>query len=364
MGNKNNKTKNINKEENKEEKKMENNVGNKFDSNPLSIHFLKDLIIDSYCRYWCDNTFSLFKSYNDIFYIIYTNSSKSIISFDIINNKKISEIKHAHNDYITNLRYYFDKENKRDLLISLSEDDNNLKLWNINNLECLLNIIKVNKYGWLSSAYFLNDNNNNYIITNNKKEDSNTIIENIKIFDFNGNVIKRINNSNYSTIFIDTYYDNNLSKIFIITGNEGFNQSYDYNENKQYFKYCDNPKEINRHMCLRIDDTEKIIKMIESSCAGVIRIWDFHSAKLLNKIDINNEWLYSICLWNEEYLFVGCKDSSIKLIKLSESKIIKNLTGHTNKVLTIKKIKLPKYGECLISQDADYSQIKLWKISM
>ena len=363
MGNKNNKKKNNYKEENKEEKRMQNNIENKFDSNPLNIGFLKNLITDSFCRYWCDNTFSLFKSYNNIFYIVYTNNSKSIISFDIIDNKKIGEIKCAHNDYITNLRYYFDKENKRDLLMSLSEDDNNLKIWNINNLECLLNIKKVNENGWLSSAYFLNDNNNNYIVTSNKKVDLNTIIENIKIFNFNGKVIKQINNSNYSTIFLDTYYDTNLSKIFIITGNEGFNQSFDYNENKKYFKYCDNDTETNRHMCIRIDKTEKIIKMIESSCAGIIRIWDFHTAKLLNKININNEWLYSICLWNEDYLFVGCKDSSIKLIKLNESKIIKNLNGHTNKVLTIKKIYLPKYGECLISQDADNSQIKLWKIS-
>ena len=117
-------------------------------------------------------------------------------------------------------------------------------------------------------------------------------------------------------------------------------------------------------MSIIIDDTEKITKMIESSCDGIIRIWDFHSAKLLKKIYINNDWLYSICLWNKEYLFVGCKDSSIKLIKLNESKIIKNLKGHTNKVLTIIKFIHPKYGECLISQDSDDSQIKLWKISL
>ena len=68
----------------------------------------------------------------------------------------------------------------------------------------------------------------------------------------------------------------------------------------------------------------------------IIRIWDFHFAKLLRKIYINNDWLYSICL----YLFVGCKD--IILIKLNESKILKNLKGHTNKVLTLKNFIHPK----------------------
>ena len=33
-------------------------------------------------------------------------------------------------------------------------------------------------------------------------------------------------------------------------------------------------------------------------------------------------------------------------------------------VLTIKKIFHPKYGDCLISQGNDLSQIKLWKISI
>ena len=338
---------------------MKNNI-NLFHSNPLDIHFLKNLTTDSYCKYFNNNTFVTFKSYSNIFYIIYTNKFNSIISLNLINNQIINEIKKAHNNYINSFRHYFDKENKRDLIISLSHNDNNLKLWNINNFECLLNIKKVNETGWLSSACFFNYNNKNYILTSNNYN-GNKSIENIKIFDLKGNKVKEINNSNYSTFFIDTYYDNKLSKNFIITGNKGYSQSYDYNENKKYFKYNDEDyQESYFHMSIIIDDTEKMKKMIESSCRGIIRIWDFHSAKLLNKIIINNEWLNSICLWNKEYLFVGCKDSSIKLIELNTNKVIKNMNGHNNRILTIKKMIHPKYGECLISQDADDSHIKLW----
>ena len=89
----------------------------------------------------------------------------------------------------------------------------------------------------------------------------------------------------------------------------------------------------------------------------------FHSGKLLNKINVYNDWLNSICLWNKDYLFVGCDDKSIKLIDLNTNKVIKDLNGHKNRILSIKKIIHPKYGECLISQDADESQIKLWIIS-
>ena len=44
--------------------------------------------------------------------------------------------------------------------------------------------------------------------------------------------INEICNSNIKTFFIDTYYDNILSKYYIITGNDNFSQSYDYDKNK------------------------------------------------------------------------------------------------------------------------------------
>jgi len=46
------------------------------------------------------------------------------------------EIK-MHKQYITNLRHYLNNINKRDLIISISAQSNNIKLWNLNNYECL-----------------------------------------------------------------------------------------------------------------------------------------------------------------------------------------------------------------------------------
>ena len=103
--------------------------------------------------------------------------------------------------------------------------------------------------------------------------------------------------------------------------------------------------------------------MIESSMDGNIRIWNFHSGELLNKIKVCDKGLNGICLWNDENLFVGCEDKTIKLINLNKLLIIKNLDGHNNSVINIKKIIHPKYGECLISQGSDIDKIKLWIIS-
>ena len=61
---------------------------------------------------------------------------------------------------------------------------------------------------------------------------------------------------------------------------------------------------------------------------------------------------------------VGCENKSIKLVDLKNRKIIKNLTGHTNDVVTIRKIFIPEYGECLISQGWNEEKIKIWNNSI
>ena len=159
-------------------------------------------------------------------------------------------------------------------------------------------------------------------------------------------------------MFIDTYYDKKFSKNYILTGNYGYVKSYDYDENKLYHKYCDNNSK--SHDSIAININEDLIKLIESSEDGNIRIWNFHSGILLNKIKINNRSIYGICLWNNEYLFVGCRDKAIKLVEIKSGKIIKNYSGDNNYALTIKKVTLPKLGECLISQGWKNEQIKIW----
>ena len=67
-----------------------------------------------------------------------------------------------------------------------------------------------------------------------------------------------------------------------------------------------------------------------------------------------------ICLWDNEHIFVGCQDRTIKLIDINNNLIIKNLISNDNEVCTIKKFNHPKYGMCLISQGLKENNIKLW----
>ena len=70
--------------------------------------------------------------------------------------------------------------------------------------------------------------------------------------------------------------------------------------------------------------------------------------------------IYSVCLWNWNYLFIGCMDNTIKLIDLIKGEIIKDLTECDNFIICVKKVNHPKYGECLISQGLGKEQIKIW----
>ena len=336
-------------------------IGKLDNSNPKEIIYLKNIVNDSYSHYRLVDTFTVFNSINNILYLIYSNENNSIISYNLIDNKKINIIKNAHDKYICNFRYYLDNINKRDLIISISCDDNNLKLWNINKFELILNMESIYNNGVLYSACFLNNNNQNYIITSNSYISTK---ESIKVFDFKGNIIKEINDSKDDAFFIDTFYDNDLYKHFILTCNRGYVKSYDYNENKLYRKYYEDNYNYqhNWHNSLIINKNKKVKELIESCDDGYIRIWNFHSALLLKKIKVNNKRLVEICMWNNEYIFVGCNDNTIKLIELSNEKIIKELKGHDGVVFSIKTVVFPEYGKCLISQGSD-DLLKLWVIN-
>ena len=153
-----------------------------------------------------------------------------------------------------------------------------------------------------------------------------------------------------------------MSKNYIITANIGYIKSYDFNENKVYHFY----KKYNNNTSLDcrslvINNNNEVLKIIESNEDGNIRIWNFHSAELLDEIKISSEWLFGICLWNNDYLFISCRDKSIKLMDLKNKTIIKTLYGLKNDDIScIKKIVHPLYGECLISQGTNNGKIKLW----
>ena len=339
--------------------------------NPINLNSVYNLVNDSYNIDYLDNTFTLYNSKNNCLYLVYTTEYKSIKFYSFGGQKIIQEIKNAHDDYITNFRHCFCKKEDKDIIMSISGWINNIKLWDGDNYQCLLNLTNIYSIGYLFSATFLivkntnqNINNNNsieeeyYLLTSNRNHLGNS--EEIKIYDLKGNQIKKISDSNENTCFIDTYIERgkDFDRYFILTGNAGYAKSYDFQKNKLYMKYCEKNNK-GDHFCVVGKRIEDVLKLIDSCGDGFVRIWNFHKGILESKIDCKYG-LLGICIWSHEYLFTGCKDNTIKLIDIKKEKIIKSFTGHNNYVCTIRKIVHPKYGGCIISQSWHNDDIKIW----
>ena len=351
---------------NNKDKKSNGEIYNKNKNkifNPKNLSYFCDLPVCPYSPRDFDNSFTAFMSVYDILYLIYTDYNKSIIAYDINNKKIIIEIKNAHNSYINNMRHYVDKVNKRDLIISISCVDNNIKLWDVKDWSCIINIENIYFNSKIISACLLFDNNDIFIISSNFNHYF--ILEKCKVFDFEGNKIEEIiepNNINDNIYFIDSYYDEQLNKNYIITCNVGYIKSYDYKIHKIYHIYYDNENENNIHSSAIIYKKEETVKLIDSCYDGNIRIRNFHSGELLNKIKVtsNNYKLYGLCLWNDDNIIVGCENYSIIILDINTEKIIRELVKHNNSVLTVKIINHPKFGKCLLTQGYSYDEIKLW----
>ena len=201
----------------------------------------------------------------------------------------------------------------------------NIKLWNANTLECLYNFINIFQSAHLYSACFLNNKDNIYIITSDfhlrwLKSSG------IHVYDLNGKFISIINKSSgvcKAVCSIDIFYDDELSKNYIITGNIGFCKSFDFEQNEEYKKYEDSDGIGMGIVCcfnIFIYKSKGKIRLICTNTLGNIRIWDFHSSELLNKICIGIDDL-SACLWNDQYLLFGGNKCVIEVYDLNKKKV-------------------------------------------
>lgn len=125
----------------------------------------------------------------------------------------------------------------------------------------------------------------------------------IKIFDFNGNLIKEIKDSTvHNTLFIDTYFDEKGPNNYIITANCGFIEAYDYTDDNIYHKYTHSSDSKNKNpffsepiycyesiIISTLDDANNdkaVLKLIASCSDGFIKIWNFHYDEILKIIKI------------------------------------------------------------------------------
>ena len=340
----------------KEEKNKDKEINfEKITSFPYKFYFYKDLIQENLGL--C-STFITFKSINKILTLVYVTDDYSIISYDIVKNKQLNIIKNPQKD-ICNLQYCFDNKNKRDLVLSQS-CYNNIKIWDINNYKCILNLkdLELN-YVSISKVCFMNYKNNIYIILSSTSFSDPTC----KLFDLSGKLIKKIDfDSNIN--YIITYKDNELSKFYILISTPNMIKSYNYDEGKIYHNYLNIRKSYIYNLIVVNKDRIWEPTHLFGNYGNYAIIWNFNTGEMLNNVYFNGN-INNICLWNNQFLIAIDENLNenkdiISLLDVSTGKLKKNLiTSENCKFSMISKIEHPDYGEGLVILTQDH-KIKLF----
>ena len=319
------------------------------------LKFAKDIVQNGPNYSGASQMFAVFKSLKGEVILAYPTKDRTLELYNLEKETLIKSIKDAHSSDIYCCRHFVDIKSNTDLLIT-SSYDKSLKIWNLENNDTpLLTIENAHSNGFSFSPCILSNEklNENYII-------SGADDEYIKIFDFKGKFLeKQIKVGDYVN-YLDTYYEADKKKIFIINGTSRGLKVHDFDDCSVYKTYYEKEPSPHAYIILHNNETKNRMELIDADMKGFIRIWDFHSAKLIKTIKMETI-VNGICLWDTRYLATSGRDTNIKLVDLKSKKIIKKLSGHEKETLSVKKINLSKYGDCLVSLDRN-GIIKLWSL--
>ena len=298
------------------------------------------------------NEFCVFNSiYNKHLLICKTQDKKGLIFFDLILFNILKKFDNLHQDGILCIKHYL--KNNKDIIIT-SSWDNVMNIIDVNKNFEIIKIIKNigdNDYNGDYSIYsfiLLND----YIITNNYDDNY------LKIFDYNScKFIKNIFPQLTGIGYIESYYDKNKNKNYIITCNRDYYNSYvrSYSfEDECLYQIYTNRVVYN----IVINDIKKKINIIFSSFDKIL-FYDFHNGDCLDILEFNNYKFNTILFLNKEYIICG-ENKEIIIINIKKKKIIEKLECHQNEIFNLKKLKINNY-EYLFTQAIGSDKIIIWK---
>ena len=341
-----------------------NKINYEFKKEPTYLKF-KLNITNNNTKFGWNDKFEIFISYKDNKeYLISPNKNNyNLDIFRLLDNDIIISLK-GHNYIIRTIRYFINKKNYNEYLIS-GDDDKIVIIWDITNNYNIKYQIDTNYGGSIYSCLLIFPNNidDNYIITSTFSKSYNNEKSATKIYSLNnGKFIKYINNtSNYHIYYLLSWYNKMNNKYYII---QFLNCKIIINnlvEDELYSELKQKPED--NHYSGFIYNKDDNDYLCTSSCNGYINIWDLYNKKIFKIINTNNCKLSHIIQWNNKYIIVAdANNKSFKIIDLEDNKISDIGGQHKNYVKSIKKINHPLYGESLLSAGDD-NIIKLWTIN-
>ena len=322
----------------------------------IKFEFKKD--ITSNAPTYCSATqmFCAFKSLKGDSLSAWVTKDNTIELYDLEKDALIKSVKDAHIKDIHSCRHFVDIKNNKDLLITCSYDKS-IRVWDIENLEKpLIDIQNAHSNGFIFTSCILSHEKmpENYII-------SGADDENIKIFDFNGKFLdKSVKVSDYVNL-LDVYYYKREKKFCIINANSHDIRIYSFDDLKIYKTYIEKNSSSHAHVIVYEDEKEDKVLLIDSDMKGFIHIWDFDTEECLKTIFLQTI-INGICFWNEQYIACTGRDKKIKIVDIKEAKIVRLITGHEKETISVQKVNIPKYGDCLVTHGKD-GFLKVWSFN-
>ena len=322
----------------------------------IKFEFKKD--ITSNAPTYCSATqmFCAFKSLKGDSLSAWVTKDNTIELYDLEKDALIKSVKDAHIKDIHSCRHFVDIKNNKDLLITCSYDKS-IRVWDIENLEKpLIDIQNAHSNGFIFTSCILSHEKmpENYII-------SGADDENIKIFDFNGKFLdKSVKVSDYVNL-LDVYYYKREKKFCIINANSHDIRIYNFDDLKIYKTYIEKNSSSHAHVIVYEDEKEDKVLLIDSDMKGFIHIWDFDTEECLKTIFLQTI-INGICFWNEQYIACTGRDKKIKIVDIKEAKIVRLIPGHEKETISVQKVNIPKYGDCLVSHGKD-GFLKVWSFN-
>ena len=319
----------------------------------IKFEFKKDITNNAptYCS--ATQMFCAFKSLKGDSLSAWVTKDNTIELYDLEKDALIKSVKDAHIKDIHSCRHFVDIKNNKDLLITCSYDKS-IRVWDIENLEKpLIDIQNAHSNGFIFTSCILSHEKNpeNYII-------SGADDENLKIFDFNGKFLdKSVKVSDYVNL-LDVYYYKREKKFCIINANSHDIRIYNFDDLKIYKTYIEKNSSSHAYVIVYENEKEDKVLLIDSDMKGFIHIWDFDTEECLKTIFLQTI-INGICFWNEQYIACTGRDKKIKIVDIKEAKIVRLITGHEKETISVQKINVPKYGDCLVSHGKD-GLLKVW----
>ena len=272
-----------------------------YKNGPKNFEFYKTISLDLFSENFYNNRACIFSSYKDNnIYIAYGVYPLNLECYDVIEEKKFIIINNIHSSPFNSCRYFFDKSNSRDLLIT-SSFDKHVKIVNFKKEKSnvIIDLYFPSNFGLIiNTVCFIN---NQIVVPFSNKE--NGIIE---FYNIDSKLRGKIEEAGF-ILGLSEFYWKNLKKYFILVANmEGilaYNES-DLTLYKKFIPLFENEKLRGFNEAFILEKNNSFIIVSPCFYKNYLFFWDFKNGCLINKIALDSG-ISDICLWNNNYIFAS-----------------------------------------------------------